>query len=71
MGRPAMMCEAREIRDSIHPKPLTEELLRSLRESLAHLEGLRMVNADSPEIVALKRSIHTHIRELEQRHPQT
>jgi hypothetical protein len=66
-----MIGKAWEIRDSIHPKRLTEELLRSLRESLAHLDSLRMVNPDNPEVSALKQSIREDIQELEQGHPQT
>lgn len=66
-----MIGEAWEIRDSIQPKPLSEELLRSLRESLAHLDSLRMVHPDNPEISALKQSIREHIQELEQRRSQT
>jgi len=62
-----MIGEAREIRHSIQPKPLREELLRSLRESLAHLDGLCMVDSDDPEIVTLKQSIRDQIQELEQR----
>lgn len=65
--RLAIMGEAWEIRNLIQPKLLCEELLRSLRESLAHLDGLRMVDPDDATIVALKRSIRNQIQELEQR----
>jgi hypothetical protein len=41
--------------------------LRSWRETLSHLERLRMINSDGPEVSALKQSIREHIRELEQR----
>jgi len=61
------MGEAWEIRNSIQPKLLCEELLRSLRESLAHLDGLRMVDADDATIAALKQSIRNQIEDLEQR----
>jgi len=61
------MGEAWEIRNSIQPKLLCEELLRSLRESLAHLDGLRMVDPDDATIVALKQSIRNQIEDLEQR----
>ena len=61
------MGEAWEIRNSIQQKLLCEELLRSLRESLAHLDGLRMVDPDDATIVALKRSIRNQIQDLEQR----
>jgi hypothetical protein len=65
--RLAIMGEAWEIRNSIQPKLLCEELLRSLRESLAHLDGLRMVDPDDATIVALKQSIRNQIQDLEQR----
>ena|SRR5690242_1799193 len=65
--RLAIMGEAWEIRNSIQPKLLCEELLRSLRESLAHLDGLRMVDPDDAAIVALKQSICDQIQDLEQR----
>jgi hypothetical protein len=61
------MGEAWEIRNSIQPKLLCEELLRSLRESLAHLDGLRMVDPDDAAIVGLKQSICDQIQDLEQR----
>jgi hypothetical protein len=62
--RLAIMGEAWEIRNSIHPKPLCEELLHSLRESLADLESLHMADA---RILALKQSIRYQIQDLEQR----
>jgi hypothetical protein len=62
-----MIGEAWEIRDSIQPKPVSEEILRSLRESLAHLDSLRMVDPNNPEVSALKQSIRDQIQELEQR----
>jgi hypothetical protein len=61
------MGEAWEIRKSIQRKLLCEGLLRSLRESLAHLDGLRMVDPDDATIVALKQSIRNQIQDLEQR----
>jgi len=61
------MAEAWEIGNSIQPKLLCEELLRSLRESLAHLDGLRMVDPDDATVVALKQSIRNQIEDLEQR----
>jgi hypothetical protein len=47
-------------------KFLAEEILRSLRESLAHLDSLHMIDSDGPEVAALKQRIREQIRELEQ-----
>jgi hypothetical protein len=47
------------------PNPYARELLAALRAALGDVEGIRMSNANDPELVRLKKGLREKIAEFE------